>query len=96
MAASRSSGLGNAMLSSLAYSFCSISMVLANKMIVSGYDFSAPYMLCFLQNLVAFLAVYLARGAGAIEAEEFNLHKMRLWLPVNIVFTLMLLTSFLR
>lgn len=93
---SRSVHVGNAVLSSIAYSFCSISMVLANKMIVSGYNFDAPFMLCFLQNLVAFLAVYISRAAGAIDAESFNWHKMKLWLPVNVVFTAMLLTSFIR
>lgn len=83
-------------MSCLAYSLCSISMVLANKYIVSSESFNLPFTLCFLQNTVAFGVVWLARAVGAIEADAIQLRLAKLWLPVTVIFTAMLITSFLR
>lgn len=83
-------------LSCLAYSLCSISMVLANKMIVSAESFNHPFTLCLLQNSVSFFVVLFAQAGGIVEADPIKLPVAKMWLPVTLIFTCMLLTSFLR
>lgn len=87
---------GEAIASCVAYSFCSISMVLANKALVSTMQFRSPLLLTFLQNGVAVLLVVGCGQLGLLEYDKLQAETARKWLPVNVLFTLMLLTSFLR
>lgn len=80
----------------LAYSSCSISMVLANKMLLSQYKFEFPIMLLFLQNIVAVVMVEAAKHCvPAVKYDGFKTEVAIEWLPVNMCFIAMLMTGFL-
>lgn len=87
----------NAIVSSLTYSFCSISMVLANKTILSKLDFSYPLVLLLLQASTTVALVSIAKQVvpDVVSYPSFQFAIARRMLPVTLVFMAMLLTGFL-
>ena len=83
-----------ALLSALAYSLMSISMVLANKLILSTHNFDYPHILLLLQCVTSLSFVYFGRHLGLVEIDKLDRLKLLQWLPVNLFFLLMLLSGF--
>jgi hypothetical protein len=85
-----------AFLSCLVYSAFSIIMVLANKLIVTNFGFDSTLVLLVFQNACAVVMTLGGRFAGWLSFEQFQLRTAIQWLPVNILFCIMLFTGFTR
>nr|XP_017228289.1 PREDICTED: GDP-mannose transporter GONST1-like isoform X2 [Daucus carota subsp. sativus] len=82
-----------ALLSGLAYCLSSCSMILVNKYVLSSYDFSAGISLMLYQNFVSVLIVSMLSTLGVISTEPLTWRLIKVWLPVNVIFVGMLVTS---
>ncbi|KAL7151944.1 hypothetical protein ABFS83_04G065700 [Erythranthe nasuta] len=82
-----------ALLSGLAYCLSSCSMILVNKCVLSSYNFNAGISLMLYQNFVAVVIVSALNFFGVITTEPFTWRLIKVWLPVNIIFVGMLVTS---
>ncbi|KAL6530964.1 GDP-mannose transporter gonst2 [Orobanche hederae] len=80
----RSSG---PLLSGTTYCISSCSMILLNKIILLSYACDARISLMLYQSF-ALLSLF-----GAVTLEKLNWKLIRLWLPVNIIFVAMLVSS---
>jgi hypothetical protein len=85
-----------AVASCFAYTFCSITMVLANKALASGYQADIDFLVIAFQGLCAVVLVLGCDTAGVIElGTRFDPQVAVQWLPVNVFFVAMLSTGFL-
>ncbi|PSS30243.1 GDP-mannose transporter like [Actinidia chinensis var. chinensis] len=82
-----------ALLSGLAYCISSCSMILVNKYVLSSYDFNAGISLMLYQNFVSVVIVSLLSVFGVITTEPLTWRLIKVWLPVNVIFVGMLITS---
>ncbi|XP_030470545.1 GDP-mannose transporter GONST1 [Syzygium oleosum] len=82
-----------ALLSGLAYCISSCSMILVNKFVLSSYDFNAGISLMLYQNLISVIIVSTLTLFGVISTEPLTLKLIKVWLPVNVIFVGMLVTS---
>ncbi|PWZ16948.1 GDP-mannose transporter GONST1 [Zea mays] len=82
-----------ALLSGLAYCVSSCSMILVNKFVLSGYAFNAPVFLMLYQNIVSVTIVSTLSLSGVVPTEPLTWNLIKVWLPVNIIFVGMLITS---
>ncbi|KAJ6798488.1 GDP-mannose transporter GONST1 isoform X1 [Iris pallida] len=82
-----------ALLSGLAYCMSSCSMILVNKYVLSGYDFNAGISLMLYQNFVSVVTVSILSMLGVVSTEPLTWRLIRVWLPVNVIFVGMLVTS---
>ncbi|KAF4377148.1 hypothetical protein F8388_017552 [Cannabis sativa] len=82
-----------ALLSGLAYCISSCSMILVNKFMLSGYDFNAGISLMLYQNLISVIIVSVLSFLGVISTEPLTWKLIKVWLPVNVIFVGMLVTS---
>eukprot|EP00516_Mucochytrium_quahogii_P000626 CAMPEP_0203758146 /NCGR_PEP_ID=MMETSP0098-20131031/10898_1 /ASSEMBLY_ACC=CAM_ASM_000208 /TAXON_ID=96639 /ORGANISM=" , Strain NY0313808BC1" /LENGTH=197 /DNA_ID=CAMNT_0050650421 /DNA_START=190 /DNA_END=780 /DNA_ORIENTATION=- len=85
---------GAAAWSCLVYSFFSISMTLVNKVILTTYKFQYPMLLLLYQNGTCVILLQLAKYFRFAEFDTINSKKLLAWIPLNILFVLMLLTGF--
>ncbi|KAJ8443738.1 hypothetical protein Cgig2_029643 [Carnegiea gigantea] len=84
-----------ALLSGMAYCISSCSMILINKFVLSSYDFGAGISLMLYQNFVSVLIVSTLSVMDVISTEPLTWKLLKVWLPVNIIFVGMLITSML-
>mmetsp|Transcript_18427 Transcript_18427/g.30551 ORF Transcript_18427/g.30551 Transcript_18427/m.30551 type:complete len:362 (-) Transcript_18427:75-1160(-) len=93
----RGAGGSSIVTACLMYCFCSVSMVLTNKSLASGYNASIDgdlnVLLVVWQAMVAVACVELCKRLKWVEYPNFNMRTARLWAPVNILFCLMLFTG---
>uniref|UniRef100_A0A5B6ZJR7 Sugar phosphate transporter domain-containing protein n=1 Tax=Davidia involucrata TaxID=16924 RepID=A0A5B6ZJR7_DAVIN len=82
-----------ALLSGLAYCISSCSMILVNKYVLSSYDFNAGISLMVYQNFVSVVIVSMLSFFGVISTEPLTWRLIKVWLPVNVIFVGMLITS---
>ncbi|OEL15636.1 GDP-mannose transporter GONST1, partial [Dichanthelium oligosanthes] len=82
-----------ALLSGLAYCISSVSMILINKFILSGYGFNAPIFLMLYQNIVSVTIVSTLSLSGVVPTEPLTWNLIKVWLPVNIIFVGILIIS---
>ncbi|MCD7458689.1 GDP-mannose transporter into the lumen of the Golgi [Datura stramonium] len=82
-----------ALLSGIAYCISSCSMILVNKYVLSSYNFDAGISLMLYQNFVAVVVVSMLSFFGVISTEPLTLRLIKVWLPVNVIFVGMLITS---
>ncbi|XP_057801007.1 GDP-mannose transporter GONST1-like isoform X2 [Salvia miltiorrhiza] len=82
-----------ALLSGLAYCLSSCGMILVNKYVLSSYDFNAGISLMLYQNFVAVVVVSGLSFLGVITTEPLTWRLIKVWLPVNVIFVGMLVTS---
>mmetsp|Transcript_31676 Transcript_31676/g.76707 ORF Transcript_31676/g.76707 Transcript_31676/m.76707 type:complete len:377 (-) Transcript_31676:349-1479(-) len=79
------------------YSFCSVSMVLANKSLASSYNHliegDLNILLVVFQAIVAVIAVELCKALKWVEYPSFSMETAKEWAPVNICFCAMLFTG---
>jgi hypothetical protein len=85
-----------AVLSCLLYSFCSISMVIVNKLILTTYEFKYPMVLMLHQNIMSIGLLRFAKWAKWVDFEPMVASKVKVWLPLNFFFVAMLLSGFYR
>ena len=71
-------------------------MVLANKLVVSTYVFKSTLVLLVFQNTCAVVMTLGGRAVGWLSFEQFHRRTALQWLPVNLLFCLMLFTGFKR
>lgn len=71
-----------------------MAMVLANKAVVTTFEFKLAFTLLFFQSLCAVLMALGGRLAGLITFEDLKAANLKRWLPINILFCVMLLTGF--
>ncbi|KAK4790197.1 hypothetical protein SAY86_017501 [Trapa natans] len=81
------------LLSGFAYCISSCSMILVNKYVLSSYDFNAGISLMLYQNLISVTIVWALSFLGIISTEPLTLRLIKVWLPVNVIFVGMLVTS---
>eukprot|EP01018_Ginkgo_biloba_P034579 Gb_40369 [translate_table: standard] len=77
----------------MAYCVSSCSMILLNKVVLSGYSFDAGISLMLYQNLVSVVIVCGLRSFGLISTEPLTWKLIQVWIPVNLIFVGMLVTS---
>ncbi|KAF3334591.1 GDP-mannose transporter GONST1-like protein [Carex littledalei] len=82
-----------ALLSGLAYCISSCSMILLNKAVLSGYNFTAGVSLMLYQNLVCVIIIVALELCHVVSTEKLTWKLVRVWMPVNIIFVGMLLTG---
>ncbi|KAJ7945238.1 GDP-mannose transporter GONST1 [Quillaja saponaria] len=82
-----------ALLSGLAYCLSSCSMILVNKFVLSSYDFNAGISLMLYQNFISVIIVSVLSFMGIISTEPLTWRLVKVWLPVNVIFVGMLITS---
>ncbi|KAF3440596.1 hypothetical protein FNV43_RR18880 [Rhamnella rubrinervis] len=82
-----------ALLSGLAYCISSCSMILVNKFVLSSYNFNAGIFLMLYQNLISVIIVSILSLLGVISTEPLTWRLVKVWLPVNVIFVGMLITS---
>ncbi|KAE8788259.1 GDP-mannose transporter GONST1 [Hordeum vulgare] len=81
------------LLSGSAYCIASCSMILVNKFVLSGYGFNAGIFLMIYQNIVSVTIVSALSLSRVIRTEPLTWKLIKVWLPVNIIFVGMLITS---
>uniref|UniRef100_A0A0A0LY81 Sugar phosphate transporter domain-containing protein n=1 Tax=Cucumis sativus TaxID=3659 RepID=A0A0A0LY81_CUCSA len=92
----REHGLGRKtgpLLSGTAYCISSCSMIILNKVVLSGYNFNAGISLMFYQNLISSIVIILLGLCRTVSIEKLNWKLIRLWIPVNLIFIGMLVSG---
>ncbi|KAM1855886.1 hypothetical protein EV1_006151 [Malus domestica] len=89
----RSARKSGPLLSGTAYCISSCSMILLNKVVLSGYNFNAGVSLMFYQNLISTIIVVLLGLSGVVTVEKLNWKLVRVWIPVNVIFIGMLVSG---
>lgn len=86
-----------AIVSCFAYTFCSITMVLANKALASQYRADIDFLVIAFQSICAVALVFGCDALGVIQpgSTKFDRSVAIQWLPVNVFFVSMLSTGFL-
>ncbi|GAU19598.1 hypothetical protein TSUD_304110 [Trifolium subterraneum] len=82
-----------ALLSGLAYCLSSCGMILVNKFVLSSYDFNAGISLMVYQNFISVIIVSVLSLVGLVSTEPLTWRLIKVWLPVNVIFVGMLITS---
>eukprot|EP00850_Spirogloea_muscicola_P014477 SM000104S09347 [mRNA] locus=s104:256169:264320:+ [translate_table: standard] len=77
-----------------AYCTASCCMILLNKLVLSGFQWEAQVSLMLYQNIVTVVLVSGLGKAGFVDLEPLSWQLLRAWLPVNLIFVGMLITSF--
>eukprot|EP00054_Salpingoeca_dolichothecata_P011119 m.61866 g.61866 ORF g.61866 m.61866 type:complete len:328 (-) comp19310_c0_seq2:125-1108(-) len=77
----------------LAYSLSSMSMIFTNKLVLATFQFGYPSVLLIAQSSIAVFLLQLLNAFRAVEVEPFVLKTAVRWLPVTIMFSLMLYTG---
>ncbi|CCW66485.1 unnamed protein product [Phytomonas sp. Hart1] len=85
--------LKRTVVSVIAYSACSVSMTILNKLIMNTYELNYPNSLLLMQNGGALLLIILAKKANIISYQNFKMSVAKLWLLPCIAFVAMLLSS---
>jgi len=86
---------GSALMPCVVYSLCSIAMVLSNKSLAASFPIDIPILLVVSQCAIAVVLVEASRMLGAVNYSPLDLTIVATWVPVNVAFVSMLLTSFL-
>ena len=71
-----------------------LAQILLNKAALSSFHFTATNSLLFFQCALCVLLVYGSALAGWVEVEPLNWNIVRVWMPVNLLFTSMIGTGF--
>lgn len=81
-------------MSCIVYSACSVSMTLVNKAVTSSFGFRFNSTLLLIQGSVTTILLLLSSALGFIKLEPLTAKRVKQWLPINVLFILMLFTSF--
>ncbi|KAL1290903.1 hypothetical protein HN51_059448 [Arachis hypogaea] len=82
-----------ALLSGIAYCLSSCGMILVNKFVLSSYNFNAGISLMLYQNFISVVIVATLSLLGLVSTEPLTWKLIKVWLPVNVIFVGMLVTS---
>ncbi|RLN38702.1 GDP-mannose transporter GONST1-like [Panicum miliaceum] len=81
------------LLSGICYCIASCSMILLNKVVLSGYNFDAGISLMLYQNFVCVVILLILELFRVITTEELTWKLIKVWIPVNLIFIGMLVTG---
>eukprot|EP01091_Cochliopodium_minus_P019859 TRINITY_DN8481_c0_g1_i1.p1 TRINITY_DN8481_c0_g1~~TRINITY_DN8481_c0_g1_i1.p1 ORF type:complete len:346 (-),score=60.62 TRINITY_DN8481_c0_g1_i1:7-963(-) len=81
--------------SCIVYSLSSITMILTNKLLLTNFGWKYHGALFFFQNLCTFLMMGILKVGNFVQVRDFELPIVIKWIPVNILFCVMLLSNFL-
>jgi GDP-mannose transporter len=70
-------------------------MVLSNKALAASFPVQLPIMLVLFQCILAVILGESCRAFNVVQYKSFEIATAAIWLPVNVCFVLMLLTSFM-
>lgn len=90
----KSSGRGTVCLSGSLYSTTSAALILLNKHVLASYGFSAPISLLCFHCWLSIACVSVTQSVTGARVEPLTWPLIKLWVPVNVLFVGMLLTSF--
>jgi len=68
-------------------------MTFSNKTILTIFGFTFPIWLTIFQNSFTVLLLYLSRSLGYFSIKDLEWEKVQRWLPLSILFSLVLVTS---
>ncbi|PRP74270.1 hypothetical protein PROFUN_12017 [Planoprotostelium fungivorum] len=77
----------------LLYSLASISMTLSNKAMFQTFHFNFPIFTLMWQNVFTIALMYVLERLGYITFKELKKDIAQVWLPVNLLFILMLVSG---
>jgi len=77
----------------MAYSFCSVSIIFSQKIILGTYGFPCNVGLVMIQNICSLLMLKFLAYMGKIELEPLKLNIIKSWIPLNIILVIMLISS---
>ena len=80
-------------ISSLAYSISAILMILTNKILMTSYGWKYSGALFLFQNSCSFLMVGFLKFGGWIQVTDLKFDLIVQWIPVNLLFCLMLISN---
>lgn len=80
-------------LSVVAYSTCSVLMIIINKLLLNVHELNYPNSLLLLQNGGAVILVVLAKYFGLVDYADISLAIVKKWMPLTLFFVSMLFTS---
>eukprot|EP01059_Diplonema_ambulator_P035403 TRINITY_DN8308_c0_g1_i1.p1 TRINITY_DN8308_c0_g1~~TRINITY_DN8308_c0_g1_i1.p1 ORF type:complete len:342 (+),score=40.71 TRINITY_DN8308_c0_g1_i1:77-1102(+) len=83
----------NAGLSTVAYSVCSVGMILMNKMITARYGVVRPAQLLMLQSVAGAALGYTIKHFKVVEITDLDTRVLLKWMPLSCIFVAMLGTS---
>ncbi|KAI5446514.1 hypothetical protein KIW84_014379 [Lathyrus oleraceus] len=81
------------LISGTAYCISSCSMIMLNKIVLSSYNFNAGISLMFYQNFISTLVVVLLAHCGRVSVKKLNWRSVKVWLPVNVMFVVVLVSG---
>lgn len=77
----------------LSYCLSSLGMLLANKLVLSSYKFTASFFLLAVQCGATVLLLEISRAAGLLSRRDFKGSEARDWFPVSLLLCAMIYTS---
>lgn len=84
------------LIAGIAYCTASVSMVLLNKIALSQYPLQSPTALLLVQCALCALLAQLLRGLRVVEVQHISWPIVKMWLPCNIVFVMMLFSRYVE
>lgn len=94
--ATRLLGATNALGAMVSYASVSMSMTLINKALVRSFGVTESLSLLGFQALCGLVLLFVGKRMGWLDFEIIRLNRFVDFLPLNVFFILMLLTSFQR
>ena len=82
------------LIAGIAYCSASVSMVLLNKIALSQYPLQSPTALLLVQCALCALLAVMLRGLQLVPMQRITWPIVKMWLPCNIVFVLMLFSRY--
>ena len=83
-----------AVASCFAYSAASMSMVFTNKILLTSYAFKFNGFLFLSQTLFTLALILVVKYSGRLQIKNLEYTTIMKWIPVNLIFILMLLSNF--
>ena len=77
-----------------AWCFCSFSMMLTNKLLLSSFEFNAPLSLVFIQFIMTVVLIDMATMMDVLVRDPLDWRIVRIWWPVNLIFVGMIVSGF--
>ncbi len=75
----------------LAYCFCSVCMLLVNKVVIQYIN--APFFVLFVQNALSLVSIQTVKVLNLLDVDDIEWSKARKWIFVVVTFLVMLISS---
>ena len=77
-----------------AWCFCSFTMMLTNKLLLSSFDFNAPLSLLFIQFIMTVVLIDTATVMDIFVRDSLDWRIVQIWWPLNLIFVGMIISGF--